>query len=190
MIWFLAECGVFAVLLLGLLPLRIDAQYSPEGGLVILGWIWRTSVRLYPRPRQEGETAQKGNGKKARSIPQMVLYKLLLKNGLDTLFKVMEHMKLELLSVHVTAGGSDPFQAASVYAGAGMALEALDGWAYGRAERADLRADVDLTGGNTAFSGRIRLRAQAHRVVSAIFRFGTGYLRGYSQYKRSAKTEG
>ena len=184
MTWFLAECAVFGVLLLGLVPLRIDGQYSTQSGLVLLGRVWNTSVRLYP------STSKKKREKGKRTIPQWVLYKLLLENGLDALLKAMEYMKLELLRVHIIAGGPDPFQAVSAYTGAGIALEALDCWAFGRAERTDLWTDIDFFRGSTAFYGRICLRAQAFRVMGAIFRFGTGYLRGYSQYRRSAKMEG
>lgn len=188
MIWFLAECAVFVILLMGLIPLRIDARYSAEG-LVILGYIWKTSVQLYPRPKRAGDSAKKRDRKKDRTVSQQTLKKLLLKNGLHTLFKVMEHMKIEFMRVYVTAGGPDPFQAAMAYAGAGTLLSALDVWAAGRSERTDFRADVDFSGGGSSIYGRVRLRAQAYRVVEAVFCFGMRGLRGYSQC-RKAKTEG
>ena len=176
--------GAVLVALIGFacLPVRMDAQYDGDV-FSMVGKVGPVPVHLLPKRKAQSRS------KKRKLSPKKEISGLFLENGGQILYKAMAVMKIELLRVHFTAAGPDPYDAAMAYAQMGVMMEALEHFSAGRVENTDFRADVDFEGQRTVLDGRIRLRARMFHVINALFRFGTGFLRGYFRYS-SAKTEG
>ena len=169
--WFVLIVALVLSIWFVCLPVRMDARYDGDV-FSIVGRVGPVPFRLLPK-------------KKAQTKAKKPFSKPLIKNGIETLYKAIEVMKVELLRIHFTAAGPDPYDAAMAYARMGVTLEALEHFSVGRVERTDLRADVDFEGGQTVLDSRILLRARMFHVL----RFGTGFLRGYFQHSPN-KTEG
>ena len=181
-IWFVL--AVVLVLMVGFvcLPVRMDAQYDGDV-FSMVGKVGPVPFRLLPRKKAQARA------KKRKPSPKKELSRLFLENGGQVLYKAIAVMKVELLRIHFTAAGPDPYDAAMAYAQMGVMMQALEHFSAGRVENTDFRADVDFEGSRAILDGRVLLRARMFHVINAGFRFGTGLLRGYSQYRQN-KTEG
>ncbi len=185
--WFAALAAALIAALLLLMPMRLDARYDGDG-FSVAGYVGPLPFHLYPRAKGKRNGRSRGHG--GRTGPQKVISGLLLENGGRTLCRIIEGMRVELLRIHYTAAGPDPYDAVMAYGQMGELMEAFRHLAGDRIEQTDFHTDVDFNGDRPVLDGRIRLQAALGHILIAAFGFGTGLLRGYSEYRRTAKTEG
>ena len=110
---------------------------------------------------------------------------MLAENGWRAAKSLASCVSVEKLRVRIIAGGPDPYSAVMAYGRAGLLMEALNAWV----SNADLSVQADLSGGPSAYEGRVRLRTRAGNLIGAAASFGTGFLRQYFLYRRNARRE-
>ena len=134
-------------------------------------------------PRERAKKLERQGEREAKHLwqryPKPVL-KLLAENGFRAAKGLWPYVAVDVLRVHITAGGGDPYRAVLAYGRAGVLLEALGA----RFENADLHVRADLDGGPSVYEGRVRLRTRMGNLIGAAVSFGTGFLRGYFLYRR------
>ena len=171
---------LLAAALLPLTPVRLGVCYD-KGVFTVTGKAGPVPVRLFPRERVQ--TAERDADKDARKLTERVspqVLRMLAACAFQAAARLLRRARIEVLRVRYTAAGPDPARAVMAYARAGIAMEAI----AGLVDCADLRADVDLEGGRSAFAGRIGIYLRLGTVLAAAFCFGIAFLRKYYQYKR------
>ncbi len=168
---------------LWLLPVGLEAAYE-EGTFSLTAR--PIPVKLLPRERvrkleRQGEREAEHLWQK---LPKPIL-RLLAENGWRAAKGLAPYVAVEKLRLHIVTGGADPYGAVMAYGRAGVLMEALGA----RYEGADLSVRADMTGGPSAYEGRVRVQVRFGNLIGAAASFGTGFLRGYFLYRHNAGRE-
>lgn len=136
--WMTLLAVVLVLLLIGCIPVGVDAGYSPEGCFVKLK-VWLARVTLLPRPQKQKKKPKKEKKeeaqKKAAKAPEEKKRSSVIPGGLDGIFSLVQlgcdvlgdfkrKLRVEKLMLHVTFGG-DAAKAAINYGRAWAAIGAL-----------------------------------------------------------------
>lgn len=192
--WIAAGCVLLALTALGLLPLGVDAAYE-AGGFRLHLRAGPVAIAVYPRekkekkpkkPRGKGEAAPEDEAPadKKKPRPSGPMIKALIARGYEALCRLVRRVRVDVLRLHFTAAGADPYSGAMAYGAAGLAMEGLLRAADGRIAHPDLRADVDFDLEKPKISGQIRLTVRLHRLLGIGIGFGIGVLKDRRALKK------
>ena len=185
-------CVILAVLLLlGLIPVGVDAGWNEEGLKLFLR-VWRFSLRLGGGKKASGDREKKEEDrntdvkarKRTKRRPSLTTLRMLAENGYRTLCRLLSRLRVELLRIHFTAAWDDPALTAMAYGAAGTAMEGLLAIAGERIGKADLRADADFDRGSPKLDFRIRLTIRVFRLIGSLLGFGCRVLRDMIRLKK------
>ena len=141
------------------------------------------------RGRKPTAKRDKDRGRKsprAGSVP----VRMLLRRGRTALRRIVPHVRIRILRLHLIAGGADPADAALVYAAAAAALGVLSHLGTRQIIFSDLRADVDFDSRKTDIAFRARITIRVNVLVHAALCFGAGALCDLIRQKREEKKHG
>lgn len=179
--------AVMALDLILLLPVGLTARYA--GGRMTLS-LRAGPVAVMRRPKQDARPSPRTHRRnildRARSIPRPLL-RAAAEQAMKAWRRYEKRVRVDLVHLHVTAGGPDPYAAAMAYARAGAALEGIKALWEDRAVRTELQARADFFGGKTALEAGLGLTVRLGYLLGAGICFGTGLLGAYFRYR---KTEG
>lgn len=172
--------------ILACLPLGIRASYVP-GAFRMEGYVWFVPFRIGRKGRRETEkpAGTSRSGLKRFYTGRHAL-QILLKNGYTILCRLISRVRVEHLTLHFTAAGSDPAGGALMYGAAGIALEGLSAACAGRAAHTDLKAEVDFQRERPSVRGSICLSLPAWRAIGAAARFGWCVLRDHHRLEKGS----
>lgn len=179
---------VLALLLIGAARTAVDAAYQ-DGRLILTARLGMIPIRVNGESAGKKKRAPKGKGetppeKKRRKLPPWPLLEALLKNGYNTLCRVVSRLRVDILKIHFTSAWEDPCITAMAYAGAGTAMETLLQLGESRIARPDLLAVADFDGSQPVIDCHIRLSVRLYQLLGAAACFGFGFLRDYMRLKK------
>ncbi len=181
--------AVMALDMILLLPVGLTARYAGgemtlvlrAGPVAVKRLGWRAGAK-----KEAGRTARRSVPDILRDTP-LPLLRMGAEQVLMVWRRYKKRVRVDLVRLHITAGGADPYAAAMAYAWAGMVLEGAAALCADRAVPAELRARADFSGGPTALEAGLGLTVRLGYILGAGICFGTGLLRAYFRYR---KTEG
>lgn len=188
------------LLIVGMLPLNILAEYSERGPKALLK-AGPIAIRLYPRPEKpEGQQNEKKEKKKNKreddhkeeaSDPRggkFSFFKKLLSTALEFLGKLWRKLHLEELTLHLTvsAEGKDPADAALSYgrawAAAGAMIPMIENVLI--VHKRDVQVYMDAQSEEMTIYAKGILRIRLGGVLYLGLRYGLKALKLFIQYKR------
>lgn len=187
--------GIFLVL--GILPLKVLAEYGEAGPKALLK-AGPVTILLYPRP-EKPEGQQKEKKKKERedthkeksSVPRggkISFFRQLLSVALELLGKLWRKLHLEELTLHLTiaAGDGDPADTALRYGRAWAAVGAMIPLIENAliVHKRDVQVYMDAQSEEMTVYAKGVLRIRLGGVLYLGLRYGFKALRLFIQYKR------
>jgi hypothetical protein len=188
MTWLIVIGAVLlALVVMNLLPVAVDAAYeskafSVDARMGPVKFFVRPRVRkIKKKVKLEQEKLQEEVQKGKTDLNDLLPYGDL---ALRTLKRFLRHLRIDRLRIHFIAGGSDPYETAMVYIGAGTAMEAVQDMAGKRVRELDLQAGTDFDAASSVADARICLSVRICYLFAAGVSFGVGYLKNKRKNKK------
>lgn len=181
---------VLALLLIGLIPVGLEAVYDADGFRLMLR-VWFLRLRLGGKKNRSGkEKAGKRSekapeqGKKKKKLPPLGLIKIAVKSGYGLLCRLVSRFRVDVLRLHFTSAFEDPSVTAMAYAAAGTAMDGLLRVGKGHISFSDLRADVDFDSKSPSVDMRIVIRIRLGQLVGEGLGFAFGFLYDFLKFRK------
>ena len=198
--------GIIAAVfvLIGCIPVGVDARYH-ENALALRLKIGLFKLQILPAkpkkkkaaPKKEKSAPKNAAAKPAKPKKQFQMPKLTLQDILaladlacDTLGNLRRKLRVEVLVLHVTLGGSDPAKAAILYgrawAGIGMLTPKLDRLFV--IKKRDIQPVLDYNEKEMKVDAHLALTITIGRAVSLAARAGVRFLKLWLNKKKAVQT--
>ena len=202
--WFVLGIIAAAFVLIGCIPVGVDARYH-ENALALRLKIGLFKLQILPAkpkkkkatPKKEKSAPKNAAAKPAKPKKQFQMPKLTLQDILalvdlacDTLGNLRRKLRVEVLVLHVTLGGSDPAKAAILYgrawAGIGMLTPKLDRLFV--IKKRDIQPILDYNEKEMKVDAHLALTITIGRAVSLAARAGVRFLKLWLNKKKAVQT--
>ncbi len=165
--WAVFGIVIPSLVLLGAIPVGVDASWG-QGTFSLKIRVGPFPFRALPKRPESGKRRHKipfpGKDKEEPVRLPLPVLKALVLRGCDALCRAVRRARVDTLRIRYTAAGPDPYEAALAYGAAGTAMEGLLALAGGRIADPDLRADVEVDGGEqTVADAGFRIAAEGGR---------------------------
>ena len=198
--------GIIAAVfvLIGCIPVGVDARYH-ENALALRLKIGLFKLQILPAkpkkkkaaPKKEKSAPKNAAAKPAKPKKQFQMPKLTLQDILalvdlacDTLGNLRRKLRVEVLVLHVTLGGSDPAKAAILYgrawAGIGMLTPKLDRLFV--IKKRDIQPVLDYNEKEMKVDAHLALTITIGRAISLAGRAGVRFLKLWLNKKKAVQT--
>ena len=190
--------------LIGCIPVGVDASYRENGlalrlkiGLFKLQVLPAKEKKKKPKPKAKKPAAKKQDAKPAKPKKQFQMPKLTLQDILaladlacDTLGDLRRKLRVEVLVLHVTLGGSDPAKAAILYGRAwaliGMLNPKLEQLFV--IKKRDIQPVLDYNEKEMKVDAHLALTITIGRAISLAGRAGVRFLKLWLNKKKAVQT--
>lgn len=202
--WFVLGIVLAVFVLIGCIPVGVDASYH-ENALALQLKIGLFTMQVLPaKPKKKKavsskkkSAAKKPDAKPVRTKKQLQMPKLTLQDILaladlacDTLGNLRRKLRVEVLVLHVTLGGSDPAKAAILYGRAwaliGMLNPKLEQLFV--IKKRDIQPVLDYNEKETKIDAHLALTITIGRAVSLAARAGVRFLKLWLNKKKAVQT--
>lgn len=129
------------LIIIGILPVFLQVSYE-RGKFSFHSRL--LFVPLYRRGEEYRSSRGKNGASRLRECVSGENGKIYLKTAYTTLKRLVPHIKIPYLKLHILAAGDDPANVAMAYGAVGTALEKLRTLVSNRVRVMDLRADLDF----------------------------------------------
>ena len=202
--WFVLGIVLAVFVLIGCIPVGVDASYH-ENALALQLKIGLFTMQVLPvKPKKKKavsskkkSAAKKPDAKPVRTKKQLQMPKLTLQDILaladlacDTLGNLRRKLRVEVLVLHVTLGGSDPAKAAILYGRAwaliGMLNPKLEQLFV--IKKRDIQPILDYNEKEMKVDAHLALTITIGRAVSLAARAGVRFLKLWLNKKKAVQT--
>ena len=205
--WVVLGIVLAVFVLIGCIPVGVDASYH-ENALALRLKIGFFTMQVLPaKPKKKKAEAKKkkpaakkpdakqakpAKPKKQFQMPKLTLQDILALVDLacDTLGNLRRKLRVEVLVLHVTLGGSDPAKAAILYgrawAGIGMLTPKLDRLFV--IKKRDIQPVLDYNEKEMKVDAHLALTITIGRAVSLAARAGVRFLKLWLNKKKAVQT--
>lgn len=202
--WFVLGIVLAVFVLIGCIPVGVDASYH-ENALALQLKIGLFTMQVLPaKPKKKKavsskkkSAAKKPDAKPVRTKKQLQMPKLTLQDILaladlacDTLGNLRRKLRVEVLVLHVTLGGSDPAKAAILYGRAwaliGMLNPKLEQLFV--IKKRDIQPVLDYNEKETKIDAHLALTITIGRAISLAGRAGVRFLKLWLNKKKAVQT--
>lgn len=202
--WFVLGIVLAVFVLIGCIPVGVDASYH-ENALALQLKIGLFTMQVLPaKPKKKKavsskkkSAAKKPDAKPVRTKKQLQMPKLTLQDILaladlacDTLGNLRRKLRVEVLVLHVTLGGSDPAKAAILYGRAwaliGMLNPKLEQLFV--IKKRDIQPVLDYNEKETKIDAHLALTITIGRAISLAWRAGVRFLKLWLNKKKAVQT--
>lgn len=202
--WFVLGIIAAVFVLIGCIPVGVDARYH-ENALALQLKIGLFTMQVLPAkpkkkkaaPKKEKSAPKNAAAKPAKPKKQFQMPKLTLQDILaladlacDTLGNLRRKLRVEVLVLHVTLGGSDPAKAAILYgrawAGIGMLTPKLEQLFV--IKKRDIQPVLDYNEKEMKVDAHLALTITIGRAVSLAARAGVRFLKLWLNKKKAVQT--
>lgn len=202
--WFVLGIVLAVFVLIGCIPVGVDASYH-ENALALQLKIGLFTMQVLPaKPKKKKavsskkkSAAKKPDAKPVRTKKQLQMPKLTLQDILaladlacDTLGSLRRKLRVEVLVLHVTLGGSDPAKAAILYGRAwaliGMLNPKLEQLFV--IKKRDIQPVLDYNEKETKIDAHLALTITIGRAISLAGRAGVRFLKLWLNKKKAVQT--
>lgn len=202
--WFVLGIVLAVFVLIGCIPVGVDASYHENALALRLKIGFFTVQALPPKPKKKKavsskkkSAAKKPDAKPVRTKKQLQMPKLTLQDILaladlacDTLGNLRRKLRVEVLVLHVTLGGSDPAKAAILYGRAwaliGMLNPKLEQLFV--IKKRDIQPVLDYNEKETKIDAHLALTITIGRAISLAGRAGVRFLKLWLNKKKAVQT--
>ena len=202
--WFVLGIVLAVIVLIGCIPVGVDASYH-ENALALQLKIGLFTMQVLPvKPKKKKavsskkkSAAKKPDAKPVRTKKQLQMPKLTLQDILalvdlacDTLGNLRRKLRVEVLVLHVTLGGSDPAKAAILYGRAwaliGMLNPKLEQLFV--IKKRDIQPILDYNEKEMKVDAHLALTITIGRAISLAGRTGVRFLKLWLNKKKAVQT--
>lgn len=202
--WFVLGIVLAVFVLIGCIPVGVDASYH-ENALALQLKIGLFTMQVLPaKPKKKKavsskkkSAAKKPDAKPVRTKKQLQMPKLTLQDILaladlacDTLGNLRRKLRVEVLVLHVTLGGSDPAKAAILYGRAwaliGMLNPKLEQLFV--IKKRDIQPVLDYNEKEMKVDAHLALTITIGRAISLAGRAGVRFLKLWLNKKKAVQT--
>ena len=202
--WFVLGIVLAVFVLIGCIPVGVDASYH-ENALALQLKIGLFTMQVLPaKPKKKKavsskkkSAAKKPDAKPVRTKKQLQMPKLTLQDILaladlacDTLGNLRRKLRVEVLVLHVTLGGSDPAKAAILYGRAwaliGMLNPKLEQLFV--IKKRDIQPILDYNEKEMKVDAHLALTITIGRAISLAGRAGVRFLKLWLNKKKAVQT--
>ena len=202
--WFVLGIIAAVFVLIGCIPVGVDARYH-ENALALrlkIGFFTMQVLPVKPKkkkaaPKKEKSAPKNAAAKPAKPKKQFQMPKLTLQDILaladlacDTLGNLRRKLRVEVLVLHVTLGGSDPAKAAILYGRAwaliGMLNPKLEQLFV--IKKRDIQPVLDYNEKEMKVDAHLALTITIGRAVSLAARAGVRFLKLWLNKKKAVQT--
>lgn len=202
--WFVLGIVLAVFVLIGCIPVGVDASYH-ENALALQLKIGLFTMQVLPvKPKKKKavsskkkSAAKKPDAKPVRTKKQLQMPKLTLQDILaladlacDTLGNLRRKLRVEVLVLHVTLGGSDPAKAAILYGRAwaliGMLNPKLEQLFV--IKKRDIQPILDYNEKEMKVDAHLALTITIGRAISLAVRAGVRFLKLWLNKKKAVQT--
>ncbi len=202
--WFVLGIIAAVFVLIGCIPVGVDARYH-ENALALRLKIGFFTMQVLPakpkkkkveakkkKPAAKKQDAKPAKPKKQFQMPKHTLQDILALADLacDTLGNLRRKLRVEVLVLHVTLGGSDPAKAAILYgrawAGIGMLTPKLDRLFV--IKKRDIQPILDYNEKEMKVDAHLALTITIGRAISLAGRAGVRFLKLWLNKKKAVQT--
>ena len=202
--WFVLGIVLAVFVLIGCIPVGVDASYH-ENALALQLKIGLFTMQVLPvKPKKKKavsskkkSAAKKPDAKPVRTKKQLQMPKLTLQDILaladlacDTLGNLRRKLRIEVLVLHVTLGGSDPAKAAILYGRAwaliGMLNPKLEQLFV--IKKRDIQPILDYNEKEMKVDAHLALTITIGRAISLAGRAGVRFLKLWLNKKKAVQT--
>ena len=201
--WFVLGIIAAVFVLIGCIPVGVDARYH-ENALALRLKIGFFTMQVLPakpkkkkaeakkkKPAAKKQDAKPAKPKKQFQMPKLTLQDILALADLacDTLGNLRRKLRVEVLVLHVTLGGSDPAKAAILYGRAwaliGMLNPKLELFVI---KKRDIQPVLDYNEKEMKVDAHLALTITIGRAVSLAARAGVRFLKLWLNKKKAVQT--
>ena len=202
--WFVLGIIAAVFVLIGCIPVGVDARYH-ENALALrlkIGFFTMQVLPAKPKkkkaaPKKEKSAPKNAAAKPAKPKKQFQMPKLTLQDILaladlacDTLGNLRRKLRVEVLMLHVTLGGSDPAKAAILYGRAwaliGMLNPKLEQLFV--IKKRDIQPVLDYNEKEMKVDAHLALKITIGRAISLAGRAGVRFLKLWLNKKKAVQT--
>ena len=202
--WFVLGIIAAVFVLIGCIPVGVDARYH-ENALALRLKIGFFTMQVLPakpkkkkaeakkkKPAAKKQDAKPAKPKKQVQMPKLTLQDILALADLacDTLGNLRRKLRVEVLVLHVTLGGSDPAKAAILYGRAwaliGMLNPKLDRLFV--IKKRDIQPVLDYNEKEMKVDAHLALTITIGRAISLAGRAGVRFLKLWLNKKKAVQT--
>ena len=194
--WVVLGIIVLVFVLIGCIPVGVDASYH-ENALALRLKIGFFTMQVLPAKPKKKNAAKKQDAKPAKPKKQFQMPKLTLQDILaladlacDTLGNLRRKLRVEVLVLHVTLGGSDPAKAAILYGRAwaliGMLSPKLEQLFV--IKKRDIQPVLDYNEKEMKVDAHLALTITIGRAISLAGRAGVRFLKLWLNKKKAVQT--
>ena len=192
--WFVLGIIVLVFVLIGCIPVGVDASYH-ENALALrlkIGFFTMQVLPAKPKKKKAETKKKKPAAKKQFQMPKLTLQDILALADLacDTLGNLRRKLRVEVLVLHVTLGGSDPAKAAILYGRAwaliGMLNPKLEQLFV--IKKRDIQPVLDYNEKEMKVDAHLALTITIGRAVSLAARAGVRFLKLWLNKKKAVQT--
>ena len=201
--WFVLGIIAAVFVLIGCIPVGVDARYH-ENALALRLRIGFFTMQVLPakpkkkkaeakkKPAAKKQDAKPAKPKKQFQMPKLTLQDILALADLacDTLGDLRRKLRVEVLVLHVTLGGSDPAKAAILYGRAwaliGMLNPKLEQLFV--IKKRDIQPILDYNEKEMKIDAHLALTITIGRTVSLAARAGVRFLKLWLNKKKAVQT--
>ena len=202
--WFVLGIIAAVFVLIGCIPVGVDARYH-ENALALRLKIGFFTMQVLPakpkkkkaeakkkKPAAKKQDAKPAKPKKQFQMPQLTLQDILALADLacDTLGNLRRKLRVEVLVLHVTLGGSDPAKAAILYGRAwaliGMLNPKLEQLFV--IKKRDIQPILDYNEKEMKVDAHLALTITIGRAISLAVRAGVRFLKLWLNKKKAVQT--
>ena len=202
--WFVLGIVLAVFVLIGCIPVGVDASYHENAlalqlkiGLFTMQVLPATPKKKKAVSSKKKSAAKKPDAKPVRTKKQLQMPKLTLQDILaladlacDTLGNLRRKLRVEVLVLHVTLGGSDPAKAAILYGRAwaliGMLNPKLEQLFV--IKKRDIQPVLDYNEKEMKVDAHLALTITIGRAVSLAARAGVRFLKLWLNKKKAVQT--